>query len=388
MREKIFLKGNLKDYNLPQVLLLCNRSQKTGELIFQRENSKKYIYFNNGKIIFASSSQVSDRLGDILLNTGKISEEQYSKAAEIYKTKGKRKGMILVEEGYIKPDNLIPVINKQVKEIILGLFDWEDGTFMFNDSPPSDEVITADIPLKELIREGIQRGKKNKNLDSIIFREELDRLYEKLGSLSHYERLGIKMDSTYPEIRKAYFNMVKSYHPDKYNSLADPILNEKLSTVFSLLNDSYNIIKDKKSRSKYDKSIFSSYKKKEPSHDINIANENFLRGINNLKDGNYWNAVDFFRHSTRINPAKAKYWSHLSFALSKIPKRVKEAEEALLKAIDLEPDNANYHIQLGKIYLDAKITLRAIRQFEAALSCDPDNGQAKAELEKLKGKIR
>jgi tetratricopeptide (TPR) repeat protein len=98
--------------------------------------------------------------------------------------------------------------------------------------------------------------------------------------------------------------------------------------------------------------------------------------------------VDFFRHSTRINPAKAKYWSHLSFALSKIPKRVKEAEEALLKAIDLEPDNANYHIQLGKIYLDAKITLRAIRQFEAALSCDPDNGQAKAELEKLKGKTR
>ena len=160
MREKILLKGNLKDFNLPQVLLLCNRSQKTGELIFQRENSKKYIYFNNGKIIFASSSQVSDRLGDILLNTGKISEEQYSKSAGIYKTTGKRKGMILVEEGYIKPDNLIPVINKQIKEIILGLFDWEDGTFMFNESPLSDEVITADISLKELIREGIQRGEK------------------------------------------------------------------------------------------------------------------------------------------------------------------------------------------------------------------------------------
>jgi len=40
MREKIFLKGDLNEYNLPQILLFCNRSQKTGELIFQSENSK------------------------------------------------------------------------------------------------------------------------------------------------------------------------------------------------------------------------------------------------------------------------------------------------------------------------------------------------------------
>ena len=386
MLGKILLKGNLKDYNLPQVLLFCNRSQKTGELIFQRENLKKYIYFINGKVIFASSNQVADRLGDLLLNAGKISEDQYSKAATISATTGKRKGMILVEEGYIKPDDLIPDIKEQVREIILGLFDWGNGTFTFMESPPSDEVITADISLKKLTIEGINRRKKNKKSVSKTFRESLIRLSEEIGSLSHYDRLGVKMDSTYSEIRIAYFEKVKSYHPDKYDSLGDPILNEKLSTVISFLNDSYSILKDKERRSKYDKSIFSSYKKKEPSHDINIANENFIRGLNKLKEGNYWNASDFFRQSVRINPNKAKYWSHLSLAFSNIPKRLKEAEEAMLKAIELEPYNANYNIHLGNIYLKAKIKLRAIRQFEAALSFDPDNRQARAELEKLKGK--
>ena len=388
MREKIFLKGDLNEYNLPQILLFCNRSQKTGELIFQSENSKKCIYYNNGKVIFASSDQVSERLGDILLNSGELSDEQYSKAAEVSATTGKRKGMVLVEEGYIKPDKLIPAINEQVKEIILSLFDWEDGTFIFKESPPSAEVITANISLKELVIEGIERSKKNKTSVSKTFRESLSRLYEEIESLSHYERLGVHMDSSYPEIRRAYFEKVKSYHPDKYNYLADPILNEKLFTVIALLNDSYNLLKNKERRSKYNKSIFTPSRKKEPSYDIKIANENYIRGTSELKEGNYWNAVDFFRESARIIPAEAKYWSHLSIALSKIPRRLKEAEEALLKAIDLEPYNAHYHFQLGIIYLKAKIKLRAIRQFETALSYDPDNGQAEAELKKLKGKKR
>ncbi len=163
--------------------------------------------------------------------------------------------MVLVEEGYIKPDKLIPAINDQVKEIILSLFDWEDGTFIFKESPPSAEVITANTSLKELVIEGIERSKKNKTSVSKTFRESLSRLYEEIESLSHYERLGVHMDSSYPEIRRAYFEKVKSYHPDKYNYLADPILNDKLSTVITLLNDSYNLLKDKERRSKYNKSI-------------------------------------------------------------------------------------------------------------------------------------
>ncbi|MEF9437791.1 MAG: hypothetical protein L0922_03245 [Candidatus Mariimomonas ferrooxydans] len=65
-------------------------------------------------------------------------------------------------------------------------------------------------------------------------------------------------------------------------------------------------------------------------------------------------------------------------------KRRKEAEEAILKAIELELHNADYYVHLGLIYLDAELKKRAISQFETALTWDPTNQRAQKELDNLK----
>jgi Tfp pilus assembly protein PilF len=63
-----------------------------------------------------------------------------------------------------------------------------------------------------------------------------------------------------------------------------------------------------------------------------------------------------------------------------------DAEQNLLKAIELEPADAENHVILGLLYKEGKLTQRAVKKFEEALGWDPDNKQAKAELQKLKGK--
>jgi tetratricopeptide (TPR) repeat protein len=72
--------------------------------------------------------------------------------------------------------------------------------------------------------------------------------------------------------------------------------------------------------------------------------------------------------------------------LSKIPRKKKEAEKALKKAIELEPHNADYRVYLGIIYLKAGLNIRAAKCFTAALEWDPTNERAQSELEKLQGK--
>ena len=67
-------------------------------------------------------------------------------------------------------------------------------------------------------------------------------------SNNHYELLGISKTSSVLEIRNAYLNKVKQYHPDK-NSL------ESSLEHFKEIQKAYEILKDSEKRSEYDDSL-------------------------------------------------------------------------------------------------------------------------------------
>ncbi|MBS1111732.1 MAG: winged-helix phosphate transcriptional response regulator, partial [Nitrospirae bacterium] len=337
---------------------------------------------NSGSIVFASSNAATDRLGDFLLKTGALSEDQYLKSAKQLEGTRKRKAMILVEMGYLSPEELISAIRQHITEIILSLFEWEEGHFKFKNSPPCEEVITLDTPVSDLISAGSLRIEREK---SSGFNKEINELIGKMNSLTHYELLEVSVDASSDELKKAYLQKVKKYHPDKHNPMLNHALSEHLSNLLSALNYAYNTLKDEKSRAEYDNSISKIKKsKKVPDPNIILAKGHFNKGINDFSKGNFWGASDSFRMATRMQPRESIYWAHLSLALSKMPKRTKEAEETMLKAISLDPNNSYYHMNLGLILLNSGMKLRAIREFENALKLDPDNKKASIELEKLK----
>ncbi|MEW6714485.1 MAG: DUF4388 domain-containing protein [Nitrospirota bacterium] len=382
MSDDLHQEGNIKQNSLPQLLASFSKDRKTGVVTFTKGDASKKIYFNNGSIVFASSSVATDRLGDFLLRTGVLSEEQYLKSIKLREETGKRKGMILVEQGYLSPEEFVSAIRQHMTEIVLSLFEWEEGHFKFKNSPPCEEVITLDIPVNDLINAGSQRIEKEK---ASGFDKEINELYAKMDSLTHYELLEVNVDVSFDEIKKAYLKKVKKYHPDMHDYLHNDTLNERLSKLFSALNHAYNTLKNEKSRAEYDNSIFrikKSKKVKDPN--IILAKEHFKKGIDDFLKGNFWGASDSFRTATNIQPREAIYWAHLSLALSKIPKRIKEAEETMLKAISLEPKNSDYYMHLGLIFLNSGMKLRAIREFENALKFNPDNKKARTELDKLK----
>jgi len=382
INDDLHQEGNLNQHSLPQLLASFSKEQKTGIVTLTKGDASKNIYFNSGSIVFASSSVTMDRLGDFLLRTGALSEEQYIKSAKLHEETGKRKGMILVEMGYLSPRELVSAIRHHITEIILSLFEWDEGYFKFKNSPPCEEVITLDIPASELISAGSLRIEQKK---SSGFNKEINELIEKMDSLTHYELLEVSVDVSFDELKKAYLQKVKKYHPDKHNSLLNDTLTEHLSNLLSALNYAYNTLKDEKGRAEYDNSIFKIKKsKKLQDPNIILAKGHFKKGINDFSKGNFWGASDSFRLAARIQPREAIYWAHLSLALSKLPKRLKEAEEAMLKAISLEPNNSYYYMNLGLIFLNSGMKLRAIREFENALKFDPDNKKARNELEKLK----
>ncbi|MBI1811921.1 MAG: tetratricopeptide repeat protein [Nitrospirae bacterium] len=110
----------------------------------------------------------------------------------------------------------------------------------------------------------------------------------------------------------------------------------------------------------------------------------FKRGVDEFKKGKFEDAVALFRQATEVDAEKPQYWSYLSLSLSKVPHKMKEAEDALLKAIKLEPLNGEHYVNLGSLYLKAGLHKSASGQFEKALKFDPGNVNAQKGLKQAK----
>lgn len=214
--------------------------------------------------------------------------------------------------------------------------------------------------------------------------KRVDSIYPRLGSLSMYELLDAPADADSETIKRNYYRLAKEFHPDRYFAVADESVKTKLTDIFDAITKAYAVLKDERSRQEYIQSLAAGKKgKAEPAEDLK-AEEQFKRGVEEFKRGNYWGAVEHFRWATKLMPKGAQYWSYLSLAFSKMPGKLKDAEEALLTAVKLEPFNADHYANLGLVYMKAGIKKRAHSNFEKALKIDPSNEKAKKGSEQTK----
>jgi hypothetical protein len=134
------------------------------------------IYVNEGKIIFASSTDPDMGLGEILLKGGEINLQQYNQAMERL-LMPRRMGALLVEMGTLKPDDLSRAVERQANAIVLKAMRYRSGnyTIEFTSNFP-DEIITLQLGTERLLLDGIARI----DFWSLITRgiSRLDRLLE------------------------------------------------------------------------------------------------------------------------------------------------------------------------------------------------------------------
>jgi len=149
--------GDIKEQDLTQILMQLQDQKVTGSLVLRNNEAVKSIHLKEGSIVYASSNLSGDRLGEILLQLGKISPEQFHRSVDLLKETGKQQGAILVEEGYITAKELFEGLKYQVKEIIYSLFLWEEGQYQFIEEELPKQAIPLQLDMVELISEVISR---------------------------------------------------------------------------------------------------------------------------------------------------------------------------------------------------------------------------------------
>lgn len=152
------LEGDLAHFFPSEVLQLLQLAQATGRLELVREGDRVDLYLERGRPVFARTSGMSVRAGEVLVHRGHVRPDALARALEHQRLDGRRRiGELLVEAGDASPEQVRDAVHEVLRRIVYGLVLWRDGRFRF---VPGDgglgEDIQIDLDLDRLILEGLR----------------------------------------------------------------------------------------------------------------------------------------------------------------------------------------------------------------------------------------
>jgi hypothetical protein len=152
------ISGNLKTMQLSELLQWLALGQKTGTLLIEGHGVKKRLFFRNGRVIFTSSSDCREYLGQFLVSHGYITEDELKKAMEVQEESKILLGRILLMINAISETDLLRLMRRKAEESIYDVFLWEDGNFEFVDGEQPDlKMVPLSLDLTGIVLEGLQR---------------------------------------------------------------------------------------------------------------------------------------------------------------------------------------------------------------------------------------
>src|ERR1051325_7815435 len=128
------LEGTLRDFSLADIFQLIGLQRKTGVLTLRAKDDTVTVTFLDGKVVGADSMshRLENRLGNVLIKSGAITQDQLNQALAIQKETLQRLGFVLTHYGIISADALKSAIQLQILQIVYRLFRWKDGDYHFS----------------------------------------------------------------------------------------------------------------------------------------------------------------------------------------------------------------------------------------------------------------
>jgi hypothetical protein len=150
MAEAFPISGNIDPTTFPFLLADLHRQGATGSLKVEGPAYPKALYFRGGRILFGSSNDPKDQLGAILIESGKISQEQL----EEVNTKvgpGNPLAKVLAESGFVNQRELSESARLKVERILSDVISYTTGSFEFEDGVLPKGAVDLKLSTEKLV---------------------------------------------------------------------------------------------------------------------------------------------------------------------------------------------------------------------------------------------
>lgn len=334
------MQGSLNEKPIARVIRLIAQKGMSGLLRVTRGKTIKAIFFEAGNPVFAISNVAAEQLEHKMLQEQLVTTAQLESARN-HTDKANRLGIALVELGVLTQESLQSAVRKQVMDIIVSLFEWQEGEYAFDDKMRASHEIKLDANVTDILLEGarlaaqktavadliappegvvVRAAINQKRLDSgnlspvesyVLSRIEMPTTINRIGLISglpdseahravcalvtsgflklvdengrdeddsadsfdegleqfkeevarkmhfyphadYYEILEITRQATTSEIKAAYYQLAKKYHPDRFHQPEQADLRQKLEAMFALITQAYDTLSNNSSRTVYD----------------------------------------------------------------------------------------------------------------------------------------
>ena len=183
------------------------------------------------------------------------------------------------------------------------------------------------------------------------------------------------------EIKAAYHELARKYHPDRFQSAEhSPELRARAEKLFTYVNRAYSTLSDALTRAEYDAerarkdNQLDSALQARSSTDTDqekMVDGLYRAGRIALAKGDYERAVTHLKECVWLRSEIAKFHHYLGVAQSGIAKLRKEAERHLLRALELDSTSLDSYMELGKAVLEGRVAQEGCGPVSTGASVGP-----------------
>jgi tetratricopeptide (TPR) repeat protein len=149
--------GSLANVPLAEVFRRIAAEELSGDLQIHLGSAIKSVYFDHGFVVFAASNLKRDRLGESMIDAGRISRHEFALASMIMKGSKRKFGEALVQAGVLSEEDLGREVAMQVNRIVLSVFKSKDGIYSFDERGTNIPVeLMVSLSIYRILLEGVR----------------------------------------------------------------------------------------------------------------------------------------------------------------------------------------------------------------------------------------
>jgi hypothetical protein len=161
--------GTLAELPMPRLLALAARAELSGRIDLEGEATRS-LFFDTGRVVGATSSAPAERVEEVALRLGLVTRDQHRLvAASAAPLATRRAAVLLLERGFLKPNELGPLVRRRTEEVVFGAFGDAGARFRWAAAEvPPDESTALERAALQLAVEGVRRRWLAPEVDAVL----------------------------------------------------------------------------------------------------------------------------------------------------------------------------------------------------------------------------